>query len=141
MMGLLVLMTVADVVLRFFFNNPILGSFELTEYLLVPITCFAIAWASHEKANVRVDLIVGKWSRRPKAILYAASCFLSLIMAFIFAWFTVPQAFYILDINIVSDMLKIPAYPFYFIIALGFFILFFILISSLIEFIEEAVAK
>lgn len=138
---LLSLLTVGDVLLRYFFNSPIVGSFELTEYLLIPIVFFSIPWTTKEKSNVRVDLIVGRFRDRSRTIIYAISCVLSIIVTFVFAWFTVPQAIYIGKANIHSEMLKIPAYPFYFLTALGFFILFFVLIDNLIDFIKEGSAK
>jgi TRAP-type C4-dicarboxylate transport system permease small subunit len=138
---ILVLLTVADVFLRYFFNSPIIGGYELTEYLLIPIVFFSIPWTTKEKSNVRVDLIVGNLKNKKRAIIYAVSCFLSIIVTSVFAWFTVPQALYIRESRIVSETLEIPAYPFYFLTALGFFILFFILIDNLIDFITEARAK
>ena len=141
MMVLLVLLTVADVFLRFFFNSPILGSFELTEYLLVVIVFFAIPWATQEDINVRVDLFTGKLRGRNQAKVYAVSCVLSIVITFILGWYTVPQAKYIYDLNVESDMLKIPSYPFYFLVAIGFFFLFFILIARFIRYIEEAVSE
>jgi TRAP-type C4-dicarboxylate transport system permease small subunit len=138
---LLSLLTVCDVLLRYFFNRPIVGSYELTEYLLIPIVFFSIPWTTKEKSNVRVDLIVGRFRANRRAIIYTIACVLSIIVTSVFAWFTVPQAIYIGKSNIHSEMLKIPAYPFYIITALGFFILFFILIDNLIDFIKEAAAK
>lgn len=138
---LLSLLTVSDVILRFFFNSPIVGSYELTEYLLIPIVFFAIPWATMQKSNVRVDLIVGKFRDKRRAKIYAVSCILSMIVTAVFAWFTVPQALYIHEVHIDSEMLDIPAYPFYILTALGFFILFFILIDNLIDFIKEAGTK
>ena len=138
---LLSLLTVGDVILRYFFNSPIVGSYELTEYLLIPIVFFSIPWTTRQKSNVRVDLIVGRFKDRRRAILYAISCVFAIIVTFVFAWFTVPQAIYIGKANIHSEMLHIPAYPFYIITALGFFILFFILIDNLIDFIKEAAGK
>lgn len=134
----LVLMTVSDVFLRYFFNRPILGSFELTEYLLIPIAMFAIPWAASEKANVRVDLIMGRIKAYKRARVDIGACLFSMILTGVLAWFTVPQALYIMEVEIVSPMLDIPAFPFYFITAFGFFILFFVLISELIDFIHEA---
>ena len=137
----LVLMTVADVCLRYFFNHPILGSFELTEYILIPLALFGIPWAASEKANVRVDLIMGKIQNYKRARVDIVTCLLSMILTAVLAWFTVPQAFYIYEVEIVSPRLDIPAYPFYLITALGFFILFFVLISELIDFTREAMQK
>ena len=46
---------------------------------------------------------------------------------------------YILRLNKVSEMLDIPFFPFYFMVAFGFFILLFVLLANLIEFVHKAV--
>ena len=135
------LMTVGDVLMRYFFNKPILGSFELTEYLLVVVVFCAIPWATMEGAHVRVDLITGRFTRRTRGLLYAGSCVLSMIITFLLARYTLPEAKYVLDLGEQSDMLNIPAYPFYYMIAVGFFILLFVLIAVFFQYIEEAVSK
>jgi TRAP-type C4-dicarboxylate transport system permease small subunit len=135
----LMLLTVGDVVLRYFFNAPILGSFELTEFILVVIVFFAIPWATAQKANVRVDLFVDRLPSKVRTVFNIVACFLSVFVTALFAWYTVPQAIYIWRLYSVSDMLDIPAYPFYFMVAFGFFLLFFVLVANLIEFIKEMV--
>lgn len=135
------LLTVSDVFRRYFFNKPILGSFELTEYLLVVVVFLAIPWATMEGVHVRVDLITQKISRRPRAVLYAVSCLLSMFITALIAWFTIPEAKYAYELQEKSDMLNIPTYPFYFLIAVCFFILLFIMIAVFLQHIEEAVRK
>ena len=135
------LMTVGDVLMRYFFNKPILGSFELTEYLLVIVVFFAIPWATMEGAHVRVDLITGRFVRKTQGILYAISCILSMIITFLFACYTFPEAKYVLELGEQSDMLNIPAYPFYYLVGIGFFVIFFVLIAVFFQYIEEAVSK
>lgn len=137
MIGLMML-TVADVFLRKFFNSPILGSFELTEFLLVVLVFFAIPWAAFKKSNVKVDLIVGKFPLRLQAAFNSITCLLSLIITAFCGWYTIPQAIYMLKLGKVSDMLDIPYYPFYFFVAFGFFILMFVLLANLIEFVNKA---
>lgn len=138
MVGLM-LLTVGDVVLRYFFNAPILGSFELTEFSLIVLVFFAIPWGTAQKVNVRVDLVVGSFRKRLRAIFDSVTCLMSLLVTVLFAWYTVPQAIYIMRLGTESDMLEIPLYPFYFMVALGFFLLFFVLIANLIDFIKETV--
>jgi TRAP-type transport system small permease protein len=137
----LMLMTVADVILRYFFDAPILGSFEITEYLLVVVVFFAIPWAAMQRMNVRVDLIVGNFTPRLRATFDAVTCTLSLIVTGILAWYTIPQVMYVFRLYTVSDMLEIPAWPFYFMVAFGFFLLFIVLIETLIDFIKKAVGE
>ena len=136
----LMLMTAADVFLRYFFNAPILGSFEITEFLLVVIVFLAIPWAAMQRVNVRVDLVVGKFSSKLRARFDAVTCVFALIVTGFFTWYTVPQVIYVFNLGTVSDMLEIPYWPFYFMVALGFFLLFLVLIDTLIEFIKKAVA-
>ena len=138
MIGLMML-TVADVFLRKFFNAPILGSYEITEFLLVVLVFFAIPWAALKKANVKVDLIVGELSERVQAGFSSVTCFLSFVVTGFFGWYTIPQAVYIFKLGSVSDMLEIPYYPFYFFVAFGFFTLMFVLFANLIEFVRKAV--
>jgi TRAP-type C4-dicarboxylate transport system permease small subunit len=137
----IILITVSDVIMRYFFNKPINGSFELTEYLMVIIVFMAIPWATMRDAHVRIDLITGRFTKRKQAILYAISCLLAMIISFIIAWYTIPETRYVYNLKQKSDMLDIPAYPFYFLIAVGMFTLVFILIAVLIQYIEEAISK
>ncbi|HEJ83793.1 MAG TPA: TRAP transporter small permease [Desulfobacteraceae bacterium] len=137
MVGLM-LLTVADVVLRYFFNSPILGSFELTEFALVLLVFFAIPWGTAQKINVRVDLFVGPLPDRIRAIFDSITCLFSILITALFAWYTLPQARYMMELGSESDMLEIPLYPFYYMVAAGFFLLFFVLIGNLIDFINEA---
>jgi TRAP-type C4-dicarboxylate transport system permease small subunit len=140
MIGLMML-TVADVFLRKFFNAPILGSFEITEFLLVVLVFFAIPWAALKKSNVKVDLIVGRFPQRVQAAFSSVTCLLSLIITAFFGWYTIPQAIYILRLHKVSEMLDIPFFPFYFMVAFGFFILLFVLLANLIEFVKKALKR
>jgi TRAP-type C4-dicarboxylate transport system permease small subunit len=135
----LVVMTVVDVFLRYFFRAPILGSFELTELFLVVMVFFGIPWAAIRKANVRVDLFVGRLPPRTLATFDSVTCFLSLVIIAFCAWYTVPQIIYIWRLHSVTDMLEVPIYPFYIAVAVGFFLLFFILVANFIEFVKKAV--
>jgi TRAP-type C4-dicarboxylate transport system permease small subunit len=135
----LMLLTVADVFLRYLARAPILGSFEMTELLLVVVAFFAIPWAAAKKVNIRVDLLVGRLPPRIQAVFESVTCFMGLIFTAFCAWYTVPQAIYTWRLGKESDMLEIPIFPFYFIVAFGFFILFFILLANLIEFVKKAV--
>lgn len=137
----MILITVSDVFMRYFFNKPINGSFELTEYLMIVVVFMAIPWATMRDAHVRVDLITGKFALRKQAFFYAISCILAIIISFLIAWYTIPEAMYIFNLDQKSDMLNIPKYPFYFMIVVGFFILLFILIAVLMQYIEKAVEK
>lgn len=66
--ALMVMMTF-DVVLRYGFNNPILWSYDASEYLMVCFTYFAIAYAELREDHVNVDLIFVRLRERTRIIL------------------------------------------------------------------------
>ena len=47
-----------DVLLRYFFGRPLMGSTELTEYALVYITFLGAAWAVPRGAHIDIDAFV-----------------------------------------------------------------------------------
>jgi TRAP-type C4-dicarboxylate transport system permease small subunit len=47
-----------DVIMRYFFGRPIMGSTELTEYALVYITFLGAAWAVPRVAHIDIDAFV-----------------------------------------------------------------------------------
>jgi C4-dicarboxylate transporter, DctQ subunit len=47
-----------DVLMRYFFGRPIIGSTELTEYALVYITFLGAAWAVPRGAHIDIDAFV-----------------------------------------------------------------------------------
>jgi TRAP-type C4-dicarboxylate transport system permease small subunit len=135
----LTLLTVSDVFLRYFFDAPILGSYEVTELMMIVIIYPGLAWVAVKRANIKIDLVVSRLSSRKQGILDSIFCFLSLCIIGLIAYFSVPQAIFILDKMKLTDQLNIPLFPFYFLIALGFFILFFAVMVNLIEFIRQAI--
>jgi TRAP-type C4-dicarboxylate transport system permease small subunit len=134
----MMMLTVADVFLRYFFNAPINGSYEVTELLMVLIFAPTLAWTAMRGANVRVDLIVGKFPNRVQGVFDTVTCLLSIFVTGIITWFTVPQAMFVYRIKTVSDQLEIPFYPFFIVIAIGFFLLIFALVANLMDFMKKA---
>jgi TRAP-type C4-dicarboxylate transport system permease small subunit len=134
----LMLLTVSDVLLRYFFDAPILGSYEVTELTMIVIVYPGLAWVAVKRANIKIDLVVGRLSPRTQGILDSIVCFLSLCIIGLLAYFSVPQAIFIMGKMTLTDELEIPLFPFYFLIALGFVILFFAVMINLIEFIWRA---
>jgi len=62
-----------DVLMRYFFSRPILGSTELTEYALVYITFLGAAWGVPRGAHIDIDVLVNHVSERAQQILALTS--------------------------------------------------------------------
>ena len=137
----MLLLTVSDVFLRFVFNSPVLGSVEITEYLMVGTGFLGIAWCAAKGGHVGVDLIVGHFPPKAQAVIDSVTCLLSLGVVPLVAWQAFVQAGYAKAENIQSDLLDIPAYPFYLIVGIAYVLFSLVLINTFVQFVTKAVKR
>jgi TRAP-type C4-dicarboxylate transport system permease small subunit len=109
--------TVLDVFLRYGFNRPFSGSFELTEFFMVLIVFLGLAYCGWVGGHVAVD-IFERPLKNPRLrfiplILTLASAALFLAIA----WFTATEA--LSTMHRVSNMWRLPHYPFKLVVAFG----------------------
>ena len=106
----LMVFTVIDVVLRYFFNAPFRGSLEMTEYAMALIVFFSLAYCGWTGSHIAVDLL-DKWLDKPSLRLLPS--FMALMGGLLFAvvaWRMTVEAFD--AVSQVSNMMRIPHYPF-----------------------------
>lgn len=105
----LMLMTTSDVISRSFFNKPIAGSFELSEYMLAVIILLAAAYTQQVKGHVWVDFFTVRFSKRAQNVFRVITDLASLFIISILVVMGYVQAH---EEKAVSDMLRIPQWPF-----------------------------
>lgn len=137
----MMLLTVSDVIMRFLFNSPILGTVELTEYLMIPVVFLGLAWCAVRRENIKVDILIRKLNPRPRSILDSITCFFSLVIMIFITWQSYSEMAYVKESSKVSDILHIPAYPFYIVLTLSCFLLCIVLLENLIENIIQGVSR
>ena len=130
----MMMMTVADVIMRYFFRRPIIGSEEISTLLMVCVVFLGIAWCALKDGHISVDIITGKLSKRGRAFLNGFDNILTFALALIIAWRTFLEAVSVKKMDVNSPLLSIPRYPFIFVTAFGFLLLFF---AALILFIRN----
>ena len=114
----LMALTVVAVTLRKF-NDPILGTQDLSEAGLTVVVFFAMAYSGWTGGHIAVDLIGNFVSQRRLAAVDAAvriACGLFFLVA---AWQSLSQGLDALEFGDGFNLLDIPHYPFYFVIAFG----------------------
>ena len=130
-------LTIADVFLRKVFSSSILGTVEVTEFLMLILVFFALSQTEVLNGHVKVDLVMGRFSQRTQAIVDMITqviCFL------LFGLFTLSALVYsekMREAAEVSQDLWIPKYPFVYVVVVGCAILS---LALLIKFIM-ALAK
>ena len=63
---IMMMLTTVDVFLRYVFNRPILGSFEVTELLMVSVAGLSLAWCTLKSGHIRVDIIINMFSKKTR---------------------------------------------------------------------------
>lgn len=134
-------LTFADVTLRYIFNRPISGSFDLTELMMVAVACFGFAYCAIMKGHVNVDLVVSQLKPRGRAIMETVTGLLSLIFVFFVTW----QAFLYIKVmylkGLVSAVLHIPVYPLVAVAAVSLAMLWLVLLADVLNYLSRAVRK
>jgi len=122
------LITAADVVGRDLFNHPIPGVIELSQYLLAVSILLGLAYTQQIKGHVEVSMLISRLSARAQLRVSLLGTLLSLFLFVLLAW----QGLVVgLEEKTVSDMLRVPQYPFRLLVAVAAFLTFLELLIDL----------
>ena len=83
---MLIILVLAEIVRRTFFNSSFLWTFEISSWLLVAFAFLGMGYTLQSGGHVRVTLLTSRLSKRIQTWL---NLLLSLISAFLFAYFTI----------------------------------------------------
>lgn len=142
--GVLVVMmflTASDVTLRYVFNRPIAGAFDLTEYMMAIVVAFGLAYCAVKKGHVKVDLVVSRLPQRAQAIIDSITGFLSLGLFSLITWQCCLHIKVQFAEGVSSTVLHIPAFPFVAVVALGSALLTLVLLTDFLDFLSQAVRQ
>ncbi len=138
-LGLMMLLTVADVTLRYFLSLPILGATELTENMMACLAFLALAWCAVERSHLRVDVVMIMFPPRVQSFVDSITSLAGLCLVGLMAWRGFVEATVVKDLHIESSLLGIPAFPFYYVMAAGFAMLCMVMMIQFAEDLSKAV--
>jgi len=120
-------LTFVDVVLRYVFNRPVRGGFELTELMLLVLIFAGLPLVTHAGEHVTMDLIDRFLGPRLRALQLRLTELASAGLMFGLTWLMWVKAGKIAAYGDTTDILRIPVGPFvYFMTAM-------ILVSGLVH--------
>ena len=114
---LLMAFIVVDVVLRYAFNKPFSSSKEVTEFAMVLIVFGAIAYCGWTGGHISVDLFDKALDRPRLRYLPSLISFTGALLFAVIAWQATRET--ISQFSQISNMLRMPHYPFRFTVAFG----------------------
>lgn len=141
MMTVMMIFVTLDVTLRKLFSMPILGSIEITQFMLAICVSFGLAQCTIDKGHVIVDLFVSRLTTRARARLGIVTGMLAFGSCLMVTWQLFNYIFIIKGVNNVSSVLKIPMWPFVALVTFGFILFCFVLFVHFLEYILEGSGK
>lgn len=112
-------LTIADVFLRKVFSRSILGTVELTEFMMVVLVFFALAHTEVSNGHVRVDLIMSRFGERAQTLVDMITQFVCFLLFGLVTWSALVHSARMKASGEVSQDLWLPIYPFVYIVAVG----------------------
>lgn len=139
--GIGLLLTLAlifvSVIMRYLFSMPLAGVNEIVQLASVGIVMLALPWCTAENAHVGVDVFdqrIGPWGRFLGDI--QARVIGAAILA-VLVWRAVLKALDAHEFGDATNMLQLPIWPFYGLIALGMALCVVVLLLQTIQIIRE----
>ena len=109
-----------NVVLRFFFNAPYRGAYELVGFMGALVIAFALGYTQKRKDHIVVDILTAKFPKRVNKILDRINYFVTTIFFIIVSWQVFVWGMKISKSGEVSETIKIIFHPFVYSVSLGF---------------------
>jgi len=107
---LMMTLTVTDVFMRYVFNMPFSGTWEITEFSMAAVVFLAMAYCGWTGGHIAVDMFEHALSRPHLRFIPATIAFVGAALFAVIAWRATLET---LDtLSQVSNMLRWPHYPF-----------------------------
>ena len=132
----MMLLTVADVTGRYVFSRPVTGTMEITEYMMVCLL-LGMATCALEKRHISVNLITNRLSTTAQAIMEIITLLVGLSLVIILAWQGIEAGLFAVAHDLKSSMLKVPDFPFYVVLTVGFSVLCLSMVVLLVQRVVE----
>ena len=127
----------SDVIGRYVFDKPIMGTMEASEVLMAGIVLLSWAYTQRTGGHVRVELVTSRYPPRVRAITNFVTLLLALILFSAITWQSTIIATTYLQEHRVFQILQIPTAPFYFFVPVGAFFLCLEFIIQMLHLIPE----
>jgi len=132
----MMLLTVADVFLRYVFSAPITGVTEITEVMMVCLL-LGMAACAMDKKHIKVDVIIQHTPPKITILMDLVTMLMGFFLTVLLVWEGYQRGLFELGYGVESSMLKIPVFPFYIVLSVSFIILFIAMVVIFINRIRE----
>ncbi len=138
--AVLALMSLAtgNVVLRFFFNAPYRGAYEVVGFLGAIVIAFALGYTQKRKDHIVVDILTERFPKQVNRILDGINYLITTVFFAIVSWQVFVWGIKIAKSGEVSETIKIIFHPFVYCVGVGFAVFS---LTLMIDFLKNLQSK
>ena len=129
----MILLTCIDVSMRYFFNRPIAGTYDLVSLMGAVIAAFAMPYTMLMKGHVAVDLLVRTLSRKKQLAVETTTHLTGIILFLIMVWQCWILGSDMKTAGEVTPTLLLPFYPIVYCMAVCFLMLSLAILVNLLN--------
>ena len=118
----MMVLTICDVIGRYFFNSPVTGAYEITEIMMVTVVFLFIGYTQAEKGHISIDFVIRLLPQKMRMTIDIVTHLVSLFVMILIAWMNILRCLELMRINEVTPILHFPVSPFFLILAIGCFV-------------------
>jgi TRAP-type C4-dicarboxylate transport system permease small subunit len=141
MLFVLLVLGAGDVIGRYAFNSPIVGTKEISSLLVAGIVLLGWARTQAKGAHVNVELVLNRFPQRTQVIINIVTTFLSLVLFSLIVWQSIKVAIKLWETNRLVSIIMIPLAPFQLMVTLGAFVLCLEFVIEIIQLIKKIKVK
>jgi TRAP-type C4-dicarboxylate transport system permease small subunit len=139
----MMLLTVGDVVGRYFFNRPIKGTWELIGLLLVCAGTWGLGYCQMKKAHISITVLLNRFPHKVQVIVSSLTYFIGLAGFSLICWqmFLLAKRYFLLTRGNITDTLGVPYSPFMLALSVGIGMGALMLLIDIVNSIAEVIRK
>lgn len=137
----LMFLTVAHVIGRYFLGSPLPGMVELSSFMLVIIIFLTSGYNEVAKAHTVIRIAIERFPEKVQAIIDTITYLMSLVIIAIACWQSIVRAIFTMKTEYSSAVWGIPHFPFLLVVAFGWLILGLAVLMNLIHSYHKAVGR
>lgn len=136
-----IVLVVANILLRVLFGSPILGTYEYVGFLSSLIIGLSLAYCAFESGNIAIEFLYQKLSQSAQAVADIIMGIIALIFFILATWHMSRFAYSTVLTGEVSAATGTPVFYFIYIVTFGLLMLCLVILSKIIDSIRKVLHK
>ena len=110
-LAIIMLLTFCDVIGRYVFDAPIVGTVEVTELLMGTMVYLGVGLTTHARGHIRVDIIIDRLPLRVQALLDIITLGVCIVLVSLMCWHLWLKAGVTVEKNDLTQIWEWPIWP------------------------------